>query len=113
MAYVGRLIAQSERFFLTKLLIISGLFVFFALGGRRWQELWGFLWPQWALAFGFLFGVLPNRLPQLSLPFSQSRKLNRQRQQAQDDIEAQKRAAEEDLLGMGGTLRALWGYFGS
>jgi len=31
------------------------------------------------------------------LPFGQSRKLDRQRQQAQSDLEAQKRTAEEDL----------------
>jgi len=97
MAYVGRRIAQSERFLLTKLLIISGLFMFFALGGSRWQELWGFLWPQWALAFGFLLGVLPNKLPRLYMPFGQSRQLDRQRLQAQADLENQKRVAEEDL----------------
>ena len=71
--------------------------MFFALGGSRWQQLWGFLWPQWALAIGFILGLMPSKLPRLSLPFSKSRKLDRQRQQAQSEIESQKRAAEEDL----------------
>ena len=97
MVYVVRRIGQSDRFFLTKLLFISALFLFFALGGSKWQELWGFLWPQWALAFGFLIGILPNWFSALRLPnFGQKQAAQHQRI-AQAELERQKQAAEDDL----------------
>lgn len=97
LVWVGRRIAQSERFFLTKLLIISGLFVFFAIGGSRWQELWVLLLPQWALAAGFVLGLIPRSLPRFLMPRGINKQLERQRQQAEADIQNQKRAAEDGL----------------
>lgn len=93
----GRRIAQSEFPFLTKLLIISGLFVFFALGGSRWQELWILLWPQWALATGFTLGIFPHWLSALPRPNSNRKRAEQFRQDTQAEIERQKQEAEDDL----------------
>ena len=70
LAWWGRRIGIGELPFLTKLVVISGLFVFFALGGDMWQDLWGLLWPQWALAGGFLLGLSSRWLPRISFPRS-------------------------------------------
>jgi len=97
MVYWGRRIAQTDRAFLTKLLIVSGIFVFFALGGDKWQELWVLLWPQWALAFGFVLGILPRWFGGFSIPGTNKRKARQYQQQAGEDIQRQKEAAEADL----------------
>jgi len=97
LVWIGHRVAQSERFFLTKLLIISGLFVFFALGGSRWKELWILLWPQWALVIGFVAGFSPILITRFSASKNNRNKFERQRQQAQADIENQKRVAEDHL----------------
>lgn len=99
MVFWGRRIGQSERPFLTRLLIISGLFVFFALGGSRWQELWVLLWPQWALAFGFALGVFPlwfSAIP-VSNRDRNRKRAEKYRRDAHAEIERQKQAAEDDL----------------
>ena len=97
MVYVGRRIALSERFFLTKLLMIFGLFVFFALGGSKWQELWGFLWPQWALAFGFVLGIVPHWASAIRVPSFGPKQAAHYQRKAQAELEQQKQAAEEDI----------------
>jgi len=97
MVFWGRSIAQSNRAFLTKLLIVSAIFVFFALGGERWQELWILLWPQWALAFGFVLGIVPRWFSGISLPENSRRKTRAYQKQAAEDLQRQKEAAEADL----------------
>ncbi len=97
LAFWGRKIGSGELPLLTKLLIISGLFVFFALGGNRWQELWGFLWPHWALAIGFGLGLLPRWFGRLSIPGASKRQARKYQQRASEDLQRQKEAAEADL----------------
>ena len=97
LVFWGRRIAQSEFPFLTKLLIISGLFVFFALGGSRWQELWILLWPQWALAIGFTLGIFPHWFSALPQPNRNRKRAEQYRQDTQAEIERQKQAAQDDL----------------
>lgn len=95
--YWGRRIGQSELPLLTKLLIISGLFVFFSLGGSRWQELWVLLIPQWALAIGFLLGVFPNWLSALPKPNVNRKHAEQYRHDTKAEIERQKEAALDDV----------------
>lgn len=97
MVFWGRRIAQTEWPFLTKLLAVSAIFVFFALGGEQWQELWILLWPQWALAFGFALGILPRWFGGFSLPENSRHKTRAYQQQAAEDLQRQKEVAEADL----------------
>jgi len=97
LVFWGRRIAQSEFPFLTKLLIIFGLFVFFALGGSRWQELWILLWPQWALAVGFLLGSVPHWFEFLPKRSHSRKRTEKHRRETAAEIERQKQAAEDDL----------------
>ncbi len=93
----GRKIGSGELPFLTKLLIIFGLFVFFALGGNRWQQIWVLLWPQWALAVGFVLGIVPRGFAAIHLSNFDRARINRKRMEAQADINRQKDAAEAEL----------------
>ena len=97
MVYWGRRIGQTDWPFLTKLLAVSAIFVFFALGGEKWQELWILLWPQWALAFGFVLGVLPRWFGRFSFQENGRRKMRAQQKSAAEDLQRQKEAAEADL----------------
>ena len=97
MVFWGRRIGQGQLPFLTKLLIIAGLFTFFALGGSRWPELWGFLWPQWALAIGFLLGVLPGWYHAIPMPNRNRKRAEQYQRNVQEELERQKQAAEDDL----------------
>lgn len=97
LVFWGRRIAQSEFPFLTKLLIIFGLFVFFALGGSRWQELWILLWPQWALAFGFLLGSVPYWFELLPKRSHSRKRTEKHLRESAAEIKRQKQAAEDDL----------------
>ena len=77
--------------------MIFGLFVFFALGGSKWQELWGFLWPQWALAFGFVLGIVPHWASAIHAPNFGRKQAAQYQRKAQAELEQQKQAVEEDI----------------
>ena len=97
LVFWGRKIGGGQLPFLTKLLIIFALFVFFALGGERWQEIWILLWPQWALVVGFFLGAFPRWFAAIPRPSGNRRRMERQHRETQTEIDRQKRAAEDDL----------------
>ena len=97
LVFWGRKIGGGQLPFLTKLLIIFALFVFFALGGERWQEIWILLWPQWALVVGFFLGAFPRWFAAFPMPSGNRKRMERQHRETQSDINQQKHAAEDDL----------------
>jgi len=97
LVFWGRKIGGGQLPFLTKLLIIFALFVFFALGGSKWQEIWILLWPQWALVVGFFLGAFPRWLDAIPMPSDNRKRIERQHRDTQADIDRQKHAAEDDI----------------
>ena len=97
LVFWGRKIGGGQLPFLTKLLIIFALFVFFAVGGSKWQELWILLWPQWALVVGFFLGAFPRWFASIPTPSGNRKRMERQFHPTQADIERQKQSAEDDL----------------